>query len=204
MALVLGGLDVVGDDLMGDMEGDDMSGDMEGDMEGAFTTVGRGRRRRGRRGYPVQRRSGPITVPTPRWMNATTSQGVSRPQEDLDFLSFTPLTIAAGATTGTLTSQPQRPFRGERLILQATNVTAGTDASGTATINPAIFVGAVQVGANQGATPFQAFRADAFGVRLSWPSAGQGTTINIPVVLTTVAPAGGVSVTGTVFGRTMR
>lgn len=195
MALVLGGVDVVGDDLMGDMEGDDMSGE---DMMG-LSTIGRGRRRRG--GAPAK---GPIAVPTPRWMNATTSQGVSRPQEDLDFLSFQPLTIAATFSTGTLTAQPQRPFRGERLILTATNITAGTDASGTATINPAIFVGAVQVGSAQGATPFQAFRADAFGVRLSWPAAGQGTTINIPVVLTTVAPAGGVALSGTVFGRAMR
>lgn len=197
MALILGGIDVVGDELSGDYtEGDYTEGDEMG-----ISTVGRGRRRRGARGagQPAQ-----IAIPTPRWMNATTSQGVSRPQEDLDFLSFTPLTIAAGATTGTLTSQPQRPFRGERLILTATNITAGTDASGTATINPAIFVGAVQVGATQGATPFQAFRADAFGVRLSWPSAGQGTTINVPVVLTTVAPAGGVAIAGTVFGRAMR
>lgn len=193
MPLILGGLDVVGDDL----DGDDMDGD---DMEG-MSTIGRGRRRRARHGA---RGGGQIAVPTPRWMNATTSQGVSRPQEDLDFLSFTPLTIAAGGTTGTLTSQPQRPFRGERLILNATNITAGTDASGTATINPAIFVGAVQVGSTQGATPFQAFRADAFGVRLSWPAAGQGTTINIPTVLTTVAPAGGVAISGTVFGRAMR
>jgi hypothetical protein len=103
-----------------------------------------------------------------------------------------------------LSALPQRPFRGERLILNATNITAGTDASGTATINPAIFVGAQQVGANQGATPFAAFRADAFGVRLSWPPAGQGTQINIPCVLTTPAPAGGVALSGTVFGRAMR
>lgn len=197
MSLILGGLDIVGDDL----DGDDMDGD---EMEG-LQTMGRARRKaiaraRGRGG----RGGGAIAVPTPKWMNATTSQGVSRPQEDLDFLSFSPLTIAAGATTGTLSSQPQRPFRGERLILTATNITAGTDASQTATINPAIFVGAVQVGATQGATPFQAFRADAFGVRLSWPAAGQGTTINVPVVLTTVAPAGGVAVAGTVFGRAMR
>lgn len=188
MALVLGGLDVVGDDLMGD----DLMGD---DTMGEYESVGRGRRRRGKAA---------VTVPTPAWMNATTSQGVSRPQENLDFLSFVPLTIAAGGTSGTLTAQPQRPFRGERLILSATNITAGTDASLTATINPAIFVGAVQVGSNQGATPFIAFRADAFGVRLSWPAAGQGTTINIPVVLTTVAPTGGVSINGTVFGRAMR
>jgi hypothetical protein len=196
MSLILGGLDVVGDDL----DGDDMDGD---EMQG-LSTIGRARRKARARAARGGGGGGQIAVPTPRWMNATTSQGVSRPQEDLDFLSFAPLTIAAGGTTGTLTSQPQRPFRGERLILNATNITAGTDASGTATINPAIFVGAVQVGATQGATPFQAFRADAFGVRLSWPAAGQGTTINIPVVLTTVAPAGGVALSGTVFGRAMR
>ena len=195
MALVLGGLDIVGDDL----EGDDLEGD---DMEG-LSTIGRARRKARARGM-VRAGGRAVAVPTPRWMNATTSQGVSRPQEDLDFLSFTPLTIAAGASNGTLTSQPQRPFRGERLILTATNITGGTDASGTATINPAIFVGAVQVGSTQGATPFAAFRADAFGVRLSWPAAGQGTTINIPVVLTTVAPSGGVACAGTVFGRAMR
>ena len=186
MSLVLGGLDVVGDELEGD------------EMEGEYESVGRGRRR-SRRG-----RGGPITVPTPAWMNATTSQGVSRPQENLDFLSFAPLTIGAGLSTGNLTAQPQRPFRGERLILSATNITGGADVSGTATINPAIFVGAVQVGSNQGATPFLAFRPDAFGVRLSWPAAGQGTTVTIPVVLTTVAAAGGVAVNGTVFGRAMR
>lgn len=192
MALVLGDMNVVGDDLEGDMDGDEEYMGM--------ATIGR----RGRRHHRHRGKRGPISVPTPAWMNATTSQGVSRPQEDLDFLSFTPLTIAAGAANGTLTSQPQRPFRGERLILVATNITAGTDASGTATINPAIFVGAVQVGSTQGATPFTAFASNAFGVRLSWPAAGQGTTINIPIVLTTVAPAGGVAVSGTVFGRAMR
>lgn len=200
MALILGGMNVVGDDL----SGEDMMGDMDGEDMSGMSTIGRARRRAAAAAAARGGGHRQIAVPTPSWMNATTSQGVSRPQEDLDFLSFTPVTVAAGATTGTLTSQPQRPFRGERLILVATNITAGTDASATATINPAIFVGATQVGATQGATPFQAFRADAFGVRLSWPAAGQGTTINIPVVLTTVAPAGGVSLTGTCFGRAMR
>jgi hypothetical protein len=195
MALILGGMDIVGDDMDGDDYGD-------GHMSG-MSTVGRARRRRAA-AAAAQQGGGAQVVATPRWMNATTSQGVSRPQEDLDFLSFTPLTIAAGGANGTLTSQPQRPFRGERLILTASNITGGADVSGTATINPAIFVGAVQVGSTQGATPFQAFRPDAFGVRLSWPAAGQGTTINIPVVLTTVAAAGGVAINGTVFGRAMR
>lgn len=175
-------------------------GDMDvlGDEDEGYAVVGRGPSRQ------LARRGGRVTVPTPRWMNATTSQGVSRPDEEMDVLPFDPLTIAAAASTGTLLSRPQRPFRGERLILGATNITAGTDASQTATINPAIYVGAVQVGASQGAIPFRAFQAEAFGVRMSWPPAGQGTDVKIFTVLTTVAPSGGVSCTATIFGRAMR
>lgn len=179
--LVLGGLDVVGD------------GEMDG--EGPIVL---GRHHGGRHGRHH------AVVPTPGWMNGTTSQGVSRPQEELDVLPFDPLTIAEAATSGVLLSRPQRPFRGERLILGATNVTAGTDASLTATINPAIYVGAVQVGASQGAIPFAVFAANAFGVRMSWPAAGQGTDIKIFTVLTTAAPAGGVICTAAILGRAMR
>lgn len=184
-SMVIGGFDVVGDD----------------EDEDDFY-VGAAKPRRG--AAALARHAGKVVVPTPRWMNSTTSQGVSRPQEEMDFLPFTPVTILVGASTGTLNSRPQRPFRGERLILGALNITAGTDASNNATINPAIFVGAVQVGAAQGGTPFSAFRADAFGVRLSFPSAGQGTDINIFSILLAVAPAGGVALTGTVIGRSMR
>lgn len=184
--LVLGGFDVVGDD-----EGED-----------DFYVGAAAPARRHARG--LARRGGKVVVPTPRWMNSTTSQGVSRPQEEMDFLPFTSVTIAASASTGTLNSRPQRPFRGERLVLGAINVTAGTSAVNNATINPAIFVGAVQVGATQGGTPFAAFAADAFGVRLSFPSAGQGTDINIYTVLLAVAPSGGVALTGVLIGRSMR
>jgi hypothetical protein len=137
-------------------------------------------------------------------MNATTSQGVSRPQEEMDYLPFVTVTIAAGATTGTLLAAPQRPFRGERLILGALNVTAGTSAAANATIDPCIFVGATVVGAALGGASFAAFAADAFGVRLSLPATGQGTVIRIPVILLAVAPAGGVALTGTLIGRAMR
>jgi len=178
-SMVLGDMDVIGDDDEG------------------FSVLGAAPRR------SAMRRGGHVSVPTPRWMNATTSQGVSRPQEEMDFLPFTPVTIAAAATNGTLNARPQRPFRGERLILGATNITAGT-ANLTATINPAIYVGAVQIGSAQGGTPFSAFAADAFGVRLSMPAAGQGTDINIFSVLTTVAPSGGVALTGVIIGRAMR
>lgn len=179
-SLVLGGFDIVGDD------------------EDDGYEVGRGPALARRRG------GGKVTVPTPRWMNATTSQGVSRPQEEMDYLPFVTITIAAGGTTGTLLCNPQRPFRGERLLLGAINVTAGTDAANNATIDPCIFVGATVVGAALGGTPFATFKADAFGVRLSFPPVGQGTVLRIPVILLAAAPSGGVACTATLIGRAMR
>lgn len=182
-SLVLGGFDVVGD-------GDDdvMLGDDDDEM-----TAGRGRR--------VRRRGGKIAVPTPRWMNATTSQGVSRPQEELDFLPFIPATIIAGALTGVCTSSPQRPFRPERIVMDA--VSNALSAVFNCVIDPAIFVGAVQIGASQGSVPIAVFAGNAFGVRLSMPATGQGTDIRIPIRLLAAA-ANATVVTATILGRAMR
>lgn len=184
MSLVVGEFDVVGDDDEG------------------YAVIGATPARNAHASRLA--RHAPVRVPTPRWMNAATSQGVSRPQEELDVLPFEPLTIAENGTQGVLIARPQRPFRGERLIVGAAEITSGDDVAHLATINPAIYVGAVQVGAAQGAIPFRAFGPDAFGVRLSWPAAGQGTDIKIYVVLTTAAPAGGVICTATIIGRAMR
>jgi len=72
-------------------------------------------------------------------------------------------------------------------------------------IAPAIFVGAVQVGATQGATPFGAFVATAFGVRLSFPVAGQGSRIAIPFASVVALVAGDrIDVSGTLIGRSVR
>jgi hypothetical protein len=180
MSMLLGGMNVVGDD-------DDVV------VLGASPHHAAIRRHNGHR------------VPTPAWMNAATSQGVSRPQEELDFLPFDPVTINPGETQGILLARPQRPFRGERLILGAIDGTDGTDQSFNATINPAIYVGAVQIGAAQGAVPFGAFKAEAFGVRLSWPAAGQGTDIKIFCqLLVTPAAEHSVILTATIIGRAMR
>jgi len=185
MSLVLGsGFDVVGDDE----DDDDVMG------EGNFV-LGAGRRGRGRK---------KIKVPTPRWMNATTSQGVSRPEEDMDFLPFSQLVLTALLPTGFIVASPQRPFRPERLVLAAFRET-GADASVSTVIDPAIYVGAVQVGAAQGATPIGTFSATAFGVRLTMPATGQGTDIKIFLRNSAipVAPAT-VTVTGVLIGRAMR
>lgn len=176
-SLVLGGgFNVVGDD--------------EDDME-----VGRG---------PARRSRAAVRVPTPKWMNATTSQGVSRPEEEMDFLPFESVLLATGTVAGTLIADPQRPFRGERLILGAVDLDTGNDARHLMRIDPCIFVGMVNVGSSLGGTPFSMFAPDAFGVRLSFPPAGQGTKIRIPFIAAVNASTAGLQITGGVVGRAMR
>lgn len=178
--MVLGGFDVVGD------------GDSDDDVYV------------GQQALATRRGGGKVTVPTPRWMNAATSQGVSRPQEEMDWLPFEPLTLANTVLTGVMVADPQRPFRGERMVLSALNLTTGADISYTAFIDPAMFVGAVQIGGAQGSSPFTAFQPNAFGVRISMPAAGQGTKIKVYARLAVNAVAAGVQLTGMIFGRAMR
>jgi len=116
-------------------------------------------------------------------------------------LPFVAVSIAAGALTGVLTANPQRPMRPERLIMTA--ISNALDAAANVVIDPAIYVGAVQVGATQGSTPIGAFSAQAFGVRLSMPACGQGTDVKIFVRLLAAA-ANATVVTGVMFGRAMR
>jgi hypothetical protein len=142
-------------------------------------------------------------------LRGASAQGISMPQEELDFCPFTVTQIVTGGPTASSgVSFPQRPFRGERLIASAVLTTAGgsIDAGGLVQIDPAIYVGGVQVGATQGGTPLSTFAPTAFGVRLSFPPAGQGTRIFIPFVY--VGPAFGAGdtlfVSMTVIGRAVR
>jgi hypothetical protein len=141
-------------------------------------------------------------------------QGVSTPNEELDFLPLTSadFTNPAAATgpvdyTSEIDANPQRPFRGERLILQAIYVPAGgapRDGLFQIVISPAMYVGAVQVGATQGRMPASAFGPTAFGIRLSMPTAGQGTRIYLPFVAIAIAPGDRIVVSGGIFGRAVR
>lgn len=150
-----------------------------------------------------------IAVARPGWMQpANVPQGVTLAKEELDYLPFEPVVLTSTQGQGVLIALPQRPFRGERVILAAILQLAGgavSDASNAVVINPAIFVGATQIGATQGSTPLSTFAATAFGVRLSFPSAGQGTRIAIPVnSLIVLAVGDKITVTGTVIGRAVR
>jgi len=148
----------------------------------------------------------------PAWMQTATPQGISQPAEELDFLPLegvdhTNAGIAATDYEDKLQALPQRPFRGERIIMQAVLIGAGGsvgDALFRVIITPAIYCGAVQVGATQGNMPASAFGPQAFGVRLSFPTAGQGTRIYIPVFIAALGPGDRIIINGGIFGRAVR
>lgn len=153
-----------------------------------------------------------LQLAQPGWMQPSFPQGVSTPSEELDYL---PLSIVDFTNTGgagvdhqdELSALPQRPFRGERIVLTAIYFAVGGavgDGLYRVLISPAVYVGAVQVGATQGDMPAAAFSATAFGVRLSMPSAGQGTRIYIPFHVPGVAPGDRIVVAGGIFGRAVR
>jgi hypothetical protein len=149
-----------------------------------------------------------VAAGVPPWMAAGVPTGVSVPSEELDFLPFDEV-LNSGVIDPTHTSLefeafPQRPFRGERIIISAVS-DLGVDSLFALVITPAIFVGATQVGATQGRMPAAAFAAQAFGVRLSFPRAAQGTRIFIPI-LSLITPGTGhsISVSVGVMGRAVR
>jgi hypothetical protein len=154
----------------------------------------------------------PVLLPVarPQWMGPVeVPQGVTEPSEEMDYLPFDSVTLTATNGQDALVAFPQRPFRGERLIMTASYfLSAGgppTDVGGSVVITPAIYVGATQVGATQGETPVATFAPNAFGVRLSMPRAGQGTRITIGVdYLGTIAAGDSIRVTATLIGRAVR
>ena len=151
-----------------------------------------------------------VAAQRPAWLGLASEQGVSLPKEELDFLPFAKSgDLDETHTSIELTTYPQRPFRGERLIISAAYTpdgeTTAVDGLSFVIITPAIYVGATQVGATQGSTPASAFGATAFGVRLSLPSAGQGTRILIPVQATIeLTGTAKISVSATLIGRAVR
>ena len=169
-------MDTMGEDIDGD---DDVGEDIDGDDDVGMDTVGA----RGRRMRHALARRGHIALKLPKALRGASRQGISLPKEEMDFLPFNVIQIVTGGPTNSFAEGfPQRPFRGERLIATAVLTTAAgsIDASGLVNITPALYVGAVQVGASQGTTPLSAFQAQAFGVRLAMPAAGQGTRVFIP------------------------
>lgn len=142
------------------------------------------------------------------WQANASPQGVSMPAEEMDYLPFDE-TQNDGSFDSTheelrFVSLPQRPFRGERIVLTAFSATV-TSPENNVVIDPAIYVGAVQIGSTQGRASIAAYAPTAFGVRLSWPSSGQGTRVFIPLSqLVPVTGADVITCTAQCIGRAVR
>lgn len=173
------------------------------------------RRRRGRARYPLARpEEAGVTEPRvvelideqlslrlPAWF-----QGASRVPGSSDQAQLmSPLGLGVGTLTTavnvvTLTAQPQRPFRGERLLV-------GLARSSGASVVP-VRITEFKIGENSqlvgaGALPADAFDPQAFGVRLAMSPSAPGIQIVLRLETDVAAvPAGeSISVTGAIIGR---
>lgn len=198
------GEDFLGEDFLGDdYAGDDYAGE---DILGAQYRRQRARRR-GRRGGRMTQRVAlgrPINHAPP-WRMPQAAPGVMLPTEQLLPLGFLPeggsfSFVSGGPTTLTFVAQPQKPFRGERLIIDV----AKTSGAVGNTVN----VNILAVGTDLqivSAAPFPAvaFSPTAFGVRLALTAAQPGIRISLGVELIgpALAPNESVTVVPTVLGR---
>jgi hypothetical protein len=133
-------------------------------------------------------------------------QGASRVPGSSDAAQLmSPLGLGAAQLTNavavvTLSAQPQRPFRGERLLISLAR-------SAGALVVP-VRVSEFKIGENSqlvgaGALPAEAFSPDAFGVRLAMSPSAPGILINLRIETDVGAvPAGEtITVTAAIIGR---
>ena len=126
-----------------------------------------------------------------------------RPQDNeamfplgLGFVLFTD----TSATTLTLIAQPQRSFRGERLILSIGKNGAG--AQNTIVLLSDFKVGDISQKIGGGVLPAEVFSADAFGVRLMLDGAVPGMNITLTFNLSNPLALGeSIFVSGAIIGR---
>lgn len=186
-------MQTMGDDIDGDVMGDDLDGDVMGD-----DVVGAGRRR-------------VIALPPrPGWRQSNIAPGIHRPRQGLEPLPMTP-NVANGQFDATnvnaiitFTGRPQRPFRGERLVVFIARVAdAGVVPPGFIMMN-GILVGTQLQQVQQGEINAEIFGPTAFGVRMAHTPSQPGIDITI-AVRCTVAPTGTqkIQVSMTILGRTL-
>lgn len=112
--------------------------------------------------------------------------------------------VTFDSTTGVnlqLEVQPQRPFRGERLVLDIRRIGASA-AAPTVTIVD-LRVGDTPQRIGGGALPAEVFAPDAFGVRLSLDASVPGVlvTVGFKLVGPALAPGDSIIVSGAIIGR---
>lgn len=194
--------DVVGD-VDGDVDGDvmgDVMGELEGELEGDDVVGIIKRNPRTGRGQIVRVAPRPVTrantmqmPPKPGWRKNQVAPGVQRPNEDMWPLPLKPL-VNNGIFTSAITQitwqgQLQKPFRGERFLVEVSP--SGTSAQAVQVM------GQQFVGVNLQQAEIDPFnialvgRADSFGTRLTLNAAEPGVLVRVQCFL-----AGG-ALTGT-------
>lgn len=220
------GEDFSGDDWSGDdWSGDDNAGDdvLGEEVLGAIyrqarrrgNRGGRGRRRpaqlaRRPQGRQAYRPSGgpsalgrPINAPVP-WRDAQLAAGVQAPTEQMLVVGFTPedgvpTFLPAGVTQKSFLCRPQKPFRGERLIITLLR-SAG---AATVPVNVTqLLVGSDNQIVGFGQIPAETFSGNFFGVRLAMTASQPGVELRVVFNLGAAVPAGeSISVQVTQIGR---
>lgn len=180
-------MEVIGwddDEVEGDVMGDVLGyagpmGDYEGeaeivgvDEEGYPIVVGASRRRRGR-----TRR---LRLRKPGWRNSQLAPGVIAPDQGLLPLPMGSFTFALAAQTNTFQGQLQKPFRGERFLVDT--VRTGTTAVGR--LLALIFVGTDLAQLDVPQVDLEQLGAGGnFGVRLTMKPAQPGVFIRAVTTL---------------------
>lgn len=155
---------------------------------------GRRRRRQKARGMTRQRTPARLLIPA--------VPGVPAPGARLQPLGLgsTAFTAASG-TVLALTARPQRPFKGQRLVVDITRT--GATATGLVTITR-LDIGTMNQLVSSGSLSASAFAATAFDVNLQLDPATPGIDIVVQFAIS-VAPGGAdrVDISGTIFGTTV-
>lgn len=109
------------------------------------------------------------------------------------------VTLTSANPTGILLAQPQRAFRGERLVM---SVTRSVGAAGIGVFMTDFQIGDYKQLVGGGSLPVDVFAGDAFGVRLMLDGSIPGVVYSIPIAAAIAIPLGeSIVVSGAVIGR---
>jgi len=144
----------------------------------------------------------PLTMPVP-WRKTQLAPGVLAPFEGTFILPLVPA-VNDGVFTNAIsninfTAQPQKPFRGERLVA---TIQRSAGAQGVAIRSQQLSVGTDLQQASAGSFSLDVFTQTAFDVRLSLSASQPGILITLPVFALPTVPVGeSVVVTVQILGK---
>lgn len=122
-----------------------------------------------------------------------------QPDEAMFPMGLGSATLTAAAPAGNLSAQPQRAFRGERLVL---SVFRSAGAVGIPVVIAGFNVGDYKQLVGGGSLPVEVFASDAFGVRLMLDASIPGVLYQIQVqALAPIAAGESIIIAGAVIGR---